>query len=349
MTESTLSTTLTEIRLAIAHSMGINVDPDNWDADQTAIINLIIKRGLRQFYFPPPAIMQTGQRSAVALPPYEWSFLKPVTTLDLIGSYETGTITVTELDSTVLLTDGVWPSWTATKGTLVINSVEYEIATRTDDTHIELSEAWALDTEDLVSYSLHHDGNYDLPDDFGGLEGDMVYSEASNRPNVRIIGEGKLRSLRSGTTVRTDPLYAAIRPKKQTTTTTGQRFEIMFFNVPQTARTLSYKMLVLPELLVTTSITYPYGGARHSETILASCLAVVESQEDDIRGVKWQEFQDRLAASIQIDKKMISAEHFGYNRDNSDSAHSSGSRRHPRTFLVTYQPGPYGEGGYEWP
>ncbi len=346
MTESTLSTTLTEIRLAIAHSMGIDVDPDNWDADQTAIINLIIKRGLRQFYFPPPNVVQTGQRTAMSLPPYEWSFLKPVTTLDLIGSYVTGTITVTELDATVLLTDGVWPSWTATKGTLVIDSVEYEISTRTDDTHIELSEAWALDTEDTVNYSLHRDGNYDLPDDFGGIEGDMIYPEGSNRPNVRIIGEGKIRSLRISTTSRSDPQFAAIRPKKQTTTTTGQRFEIMFFPVPQIARTLSYKMLVLPELLVTTTITYPYGGAMHSETILASCLAVVESQEDDTRGVKWQEFQDRLAASIQIDKKMISTEYFGYNRDDSDSAHKSGHRRHPRTFLVSYEPGPYGEGGY---
>lgn len=346
MAESTLSLTLDELNLAIAHMMGIDVDSTNWDADQVAIINLIRKRGLRQFYFPPPSVMQTGQRTGVALPPYEWSFLKPVTTLDLIGSYITGTITVTELDATVLLTDGIWPSWTATKGTLVIDSVEYEIASRTDDTHIELSSAWALDTEDLVSYSLHHDGNYDLPDDFGGLDGDMIYPEASNRPNVRIIGEGKIRSLRISTSSRSDPLYAAIRPKKQTVTTTGQRFEIMFFNVPQVARTLSYKMLVLPELLVTSTITHPYGGAMHSETILASCLAVVESQEDDTRGVKWQEFQDRLAASIQIDKKMISAEYFGYNSDNSDSAHKSGFRRHPQTYLARYVPGPYGEGGY---
>jgi len=346
MAESTLSTTLTEIRLAIADFLGIDIDPENWDADQTAIINLIIKRGLRQFYFPPPVLQQTGKRTAITLPPHEWSFLKPVTELDLIGSYITGTITVTELDATVLLTDGIWPSWTATKGTLVIDGVEYEISTRTDDTHIELSEAWALDTEDTVNYTLHHNGNYDLPDDFGGLEGDMIYPEGSNRPNVRIIGEGKIRSLRSGTNSRSDPQFAAIRPKKQTVTTSGQRFEIMFFHVPSVTRTLSYKMLVLPELLVDSTITHPYGGTMHSETILASCLAVAESQEEYKRGVKWQEFMDRLAASIQIDKKMISADYFGYNRDNSDSAHSSGSRRHPQTYKVRYIPGPYGEGGY---
>ena len=336
MTESTLSTSFDEIRLAIAHQMGIDIDPDNWDADQTAIINLILKRGLRQFYFPPPNVVQAGNRTGITLPPHEWSFLKPITELDLIGSYATGTIAITLAGTTVTLTTGVWPSWTATNGKLVVDNVAYAIATRTDDTHIELSDAWAEDTETAASYTLRHDGNYDLPDDFGGLEGDMVYAEGSYKPNVRIIGEGKIRSLRSGTTSRTYPQFVAIRPKKQTVTTTGQRFELMFFPIPSVTNTLSYRMLVLPELLVTSTITHPYGGAMHSETILASCLAAAESSEDEIRGVKWQEFMDRLAASIQIDKKMISAEHFGYNRDNSDSAHSSGSRRHPQTFLVTY-------------
>jgi hypothetical protein len=345
MAESTLSTTLADIRVAITHFMGTPAYA-NLSDDEKAIVDLIIKRGLRQFYFPPPEVVQSGKKTEVTLAPHEWSFLKPITELDLIGSYITGTITVTELDSTVLLTDGVWPSWTATNGTLVVDNVAYEIASRTDDTHIELAEVWTLDTEDLVSYTLRHDGNYDLPDDFGGIEGDMVYAEGANKPNVRIIGEGKIRSLRAGSTVRTDPQFAAIRPKKQTTTTTGQRFEIMFYPIPAVTKTLSYRMLVLPEMLVNTTITHPYGGAMHAETIIASCLAIVESQEDEIRGPKWQEFMDRLAASIQIDKKQISADYFGYNRDDSDAVRSSGSRRHPQTYLVSYMPGPYGVGGY---
>lgn len=337
MTESTLATTITEIRLAIAHSMGTPAY-DSLSTDEKAVVDLILKRGLRQFYFPPPNVVQTGQRTGITIPPHEWSFLKPITELDLIGSYATGTIAITETGTTVTLTDGVWPSWTATNGTLVVDNVAYAIASRTSDTEIELSEAWAEDTETAASYTLRHDGNYDLPDDFGGLEGDMVYAEGSNKPNVRIIGEGKIRSLRSGTTSRTYPQFVAIRPKKQTVTTTGQRFELMFFPIPAVTNILSYRMLVLPELLTGTTITHPYGGAMHSETILASCLAIAESQEDEIRGVKWKEFMDRLAASIQIDKRMISAEHFGYNRDDSDSAHNSGSRRHPQTFLVAYDP-----------
>jgi hypothetical protein len=338
MTESTLSTTLNDIRVAIAHFMGINIDSETWDADQTTIMNLILKRGLRQFYFPPPLVQPTGKRTAVTLPAHEWSFLKPVTTMDLIGSYSTGTIAVTLTGTTVTLTDGVWPSWTATNGTLVVNNVSYAIASRTNDTEIELSAAWDVATVTAASYTLRHNGNYDLPDDFGGLEGDMTYPEAENKPNIRIVGEGKIRSLRVATSSRTYPLYAAVRPKKHSTTTTGQRFEIMFYPITAVTYTLSYKMLVLPEALLDTTITHPYGGAMHSETILASCLAIAESQEDEQRGVKWQEFMDRLASSIQIDKRMISAEHLGYNRDESDTVEKTGPRRHPQTFLVNYNP-----------
>lgn len=337
MTESTLSVTRTELRLAIAHFLGIDLDPDNWDESQTAIIDLILKRGLRQFYFPPPLLEQTGQRTGVVRPSHEWSFLKPIATLDLIGSYSTGTIAVAVTGTTVTLTTGVWPSWTATNGTLVVDNVAYAIASKTSDAEIELSEAWTEATETAASYTLRHDGNYDLPDDFGGVEGDLVQAEGSNRSDIRIIGEGKIRSLRAGTTSRTDPQFAALRPKKQTTTTNGQRFEIMFFPVPAVARTLSYKMLVLPEAL-TALVTHPYGGAMHGDTILASCLAVAESQEDEKRGVKWQEFLERLAASVQIDKKMTSANFFGYNRDNSDAVHrdGNGNGRHRRDVIVTY-------------
>ncbi|MHC4752837.1 MAG: phage adaptor protein [Planctomycetota bacterium] len=336
MTESTLSTTLTEIRLAVLHYMGINLNYNNLDTEQKSIVDLIIKRGLRQFYFPPPNVVQSGQRTGITLPPHEWSFLKPITELDLIGSYATGTIAITLTGTTVTLTSGTWPSWTATNGTLVVDNTAYEIASRTNDTQIELSEAWTEDTETAASYTLRHNGNYDLPDDFGSMEGNLVFAEGTNKADVRIIGEGKIRSLRAGTTSRTDPLYAAIRPKKQTTTTTGQRFEILFFPIPAVAYTLSYKMLVLPSALVDSTVTHPYGGATHGDTILASCLAAAESQEEEKRGVKWQEFMDRLAASIQIDKTMIGADYFGYNRDNSDSARSSGSRRHPQTYIVTY-------------
>jgi len=74
------------------------------------------------------------------------------------GGYGTGTISITQTGTTVTLVGGVWPAWAATNGVLVYNGIEYAIASRTDDTHIELSAVWALTTISGVAYVLWHDG-----------------------------------------------------------------------------------------------------------------------------------------------------------------------------------------------
>ena len=258
MGESTLSTSLDELRIAIAHSLGMSMTAADWTDTDKTLIDMILKKGLRQFYFPP----QLSPNE----PPHSWNFLKPIATIT---------------------------------------------------------------TEDGT-------GNYDLPDDFGGIEGNLTYEPSENKPDVLRIGEGKIRNLRADT-AKSFPLFAAIRPKEHTITTTGQRFEVRFWPIPNGEYVLSYQKLILPSMLVDTTITYPYGGAMHAETIEASCLAAAELQEDEIKGAKWQNFLDRLTASIRYDKTAYTQTFFGYNGDKSDG--NDNSRRHKGIFRVTYQGG----------
>lgn len=256
MGESTLSTTLDDLRIAIAHSLGMSMKKDDWDDEDKTLIDMILKKGLRQFYFPP--------RISQNEPPHSWRFLKPV-------------------DS---------------------------ITTQADK------------------------GDYDLPDDFGGIEGDFTYEPEENKSDVQRIGEGRLRNLRSDKAT-SSPLYAAIRPKEHTVTTAGQRFEVCFWPVPDNAYKLTYQKLILPSVLVDTTIIYPYGGAMHAETIEASCLAAAELQEDEIKGAKWQYFIERLTASIQIDKTAFRETHFGYN----GNGNKNDNIRHRSIYRVEYQGG----------
>ena len=344
MAESTLGVTYTQLQFACAHFLGMGA-VSSWSATESAAMDMIIGSGLRQFYFPPAV---NNER------PHEWSFLKPVVTLDTIAPYDTGTIAVTLAGTTVTLTTGVWPSWTATHGSLVVGTTEYVIDTRTDDTHLELAEAWTEDTETAAEYVLKHDGNYDLPDDFGGIEGSIVIESENYKPNIVIIGEGRIRSMRqtspqnvSGST-STTPYYAAVRPKVHDTTTTGQRFEIMFFPLPPAVYTISYVKRILPQMLVKTTIEYPYGGTEHAETIRAACIAAAEEQENDNRRDgnavydKKKLFQERLASSISLDKSKDGIDFYGYNSDNSDARHRAGRsktdsrRRCDDNTLVTY-------------
>lgn len=329
MTESTLSSQFTDLQKAIAHYLGLGRDITKWTEGQLEIITVIIKRGVRQFYFPPRIYDNEA--------PYEWRFLKPTTTISTIAPYDTGTIAIANGATTVTLTGGVWPSWTATKGTLVVGNTEYAIDSRTNDTVIELVSTWTEDAETESAYVLEHDGSYDLPDDFGGIEGDMTYEVSENKADIRIVGEGMIRSLRRGIIARTWPRHAAVRPKT-TDGSTGQRFEMLFEPIPDSVYVLSYRMLILSEAL-TATIKYHYGGMAHAETVEASCLAIAELQEDEIRGPKFAYFMERLTASIAYDKR-TGPDFFGYNGDESDDIDRYDDRnrrcRHPQTFIATY-------------
>ena len=327
MTDSTLSSKYSDIRQVVAHYLGMSLTSTDWSTDDQTIIGMIMKRGLSQFYFPPK--IRDDEE------PHEWSFLKPTTTLDTVASYSTGTIAVALAGTTVTITTGVWPSWAATHGTLVVDGTEYAIASRTDDDEIELSSAWTETTETVAEYTLQHDGNYDLPDNHGGIEGKLTFESSNSKPDILIVGEGRIRSLRNSLTSRSNPYYAAVRPKT-TDGALGQRFEIMFFPIPDDAYTLSYKMMVLASAL-TSDIEYPYGGAIHANTIEASCLAAAEMQEDEKKGAQWGYFMERLTASIQLDKTANSAEYFGYNSDNSDNRGKGRTIRNQKT--VSYDGG----------
>jgi hypothetical protein len=353
MAESTLAITYDDLRAAIGNYLAIGMDTTAWNTEETAQVEMIIKSALRQFYFPPP-VQENGMLKE---PPHDWSFLKPVVTLDTIAPYSTGTIAIDNGATTVTLTTGVWPAWTATHGSLVVDTAEYVIATRTDDTHLELAVAWAEDTETAAEYVLKHDGNYDLPDDFAGIQGTLVIESVSYKPNVALVGEGVIRTSRqqapqnmnSGST--TTPYLAAVRPKVHETTTVGQRFEIMFYPLPNDVYTISYKKIILPNMLVDTTIEYPYGGAEHAETLRAACIAVAEEQENGNRlngspvFDKKKLFEERLAASIQMDKLKDGVEYFGYSSDNSDIIHQDGPmntndrRYNYNRGLVTYDGG----------
>lgn len=330
MAESTLSLNYAEMRIAIAHYLGLTLTSTDWSADEIVLINMILKRGLRQFYKPPK--IRTDQE------PHRWSFLSPTTTLTTIASYATGTLAITEDDATVTLSDGIFPSWTATHGTLVVGTTEYAIDSRTDDTHLELSAVWPEDTITAEEYTLRHNGNYDMDEDFGGMDGRyLTHGEGVNKPDILIVNEATIRKMRASTTSRGEPQNVAIRPKNTTVTSSvGQRFEVMFYPIPNDAYTLYYRKIV--QIGVVTSIlAYPLGGMAYGEAILASCLAVAEQQENGVRGPEWESFISNLTSAIQEDMTAMQTDYHGYNSDDSDAIHRKGRGRHrDPNVIATY-------------
>jgi hypothetical protein len=123
-----------------------------------------------------------------------------------------------------------------------------------------------------------------------------------------------------------------VRPKTvPESTSTGQRFQILFEPAPDAAYVLSYRYAVLPDKLTTTN-AMPYGGVAAAETLLEACLSVAEERANGTRGVHYQAFLERLAALIAFDSRNR-PDTLGYHYDRSDSC----SDHYPsRTYGVTY-------------
>lgn len=92
-----------------------------------------------------------------------WPHLLRRAYLTLHGNYSTGTITITNGSSNVVLTTGTWPSWAA-NGKILVSGQILDVYTRTNDSTVTLDAAWGAATITDASYVLYQN-EYDLPDD----------------------------------------------------------------------------------------------------------------------------------------------------------------------------------------
>ena len=182
-------------------------------------------------------------------------------------------------------------------------------------------------------------GDYDLPDDCGGLWGSALTlrTDDSGYRDVTLMPEGDVRSARvQSPSSSGDPYMAAVRPKAMLQGSgVGQRLELILYPVPGSTYTLEFRYYVLPDALDSTK-TLPYGGMIHAETLREAVLSACEISREDMQGPHTQEFNRLLAISIQDDKFLLGPAHLGYNGDCSDgmAADDDLRRRFPNT--ITY-------------
>jgi len=78
--EPTLSLTLDELRREVARFLSFGRDYTNLNITQQEDVDSIIRRGLRQFYQPPPV---------AGFPSHQWSFLRPTVSFSTVANQET--------------------------------------------------------------------------------------------------------------------------------------------------------------------------------------------------------------------------------------------------------------------
>jgi hypothetical protein len=175
-----------------------------------------------------------------------------------------------------------------------------------------------------------------LPFDFGGVEGplNLVTTSGGSPGQIRVTGGVRARyATHPSATGR--PCYAEIEPLRHVDKGKGQRWQMVFYPEPNAEFTIELNYSIIGEML-TGELPYAYGGADHSETILASCLAIWENRQDDIdQGPRYKFWRERLAASISFDR-LKRSQNLGYNGDRSDARYEGRSNRSGRGWGATF-------------
>ena len=228
MAESSLSIGLPELKAEVGHFLGHGrggVAFADWVArtpDPTDEVLAVIQSGIRRVYYPP-AISE-------GINGYEWSFLRPSTTLDL----EDGT------------------------------------------------------------------GDYDLPESYSQLIGNLHYPADENRRAIVRVRLGAILEMRAREDRSDYPAYVAIR-SKAFDATTGQRSEALFWPEPSTDVTVTYSYEAYSGEL-TDAAPYPLGGMHLSELYIESCLAVAEQRLNNEVGLHTQAYQTLLVDAVTRDR-----------------------------------------------
>jgi hypothetical protein len=301
MAESTLSVTWTELQAELGYRFGYG----RAATGATRLANLLAatRGGNRQFLSPP---ILPGEEVA-----HSWSFLKVSTTLtawaDVAATVMTGDTTVTAASATF------YPSMIGHTLTAVASGNTYTITGYTSALIVTVSSTMVADTG--LTFTMTATGDYRLPDDFGGFNEPLHYNASSyNNHPIRQTGTGNIYGLRQ------QPLAAvvAIRPELYAVLPlasaglTAQRSDLMLWPTPQSDHVLRIRYKVQQEPIDDTN-EYPLGGMAYGDTLLASCLAYLETMVRGGQGPLWQNFMTQLAASVSRDRADNAPDIIGYN------------------------------------
>lgn len=180
-----------------------------------------------------------------------------------------------------------------------------------------------------------------LPDDLGGVEGQIVLSSPSNTSwyPISFVPVGAVTQKQAelpNTTGR--PVMACQESLKGTTGDASNRFQLRFWPAADQDYTLKFQYYVHPDYL-SGAFPYAYGGPQHAECLLEACLAVAERVKDDVdpRGGASPHqvaFERLLSISKDIDRRN-KPQTFGYNADRSDKLHRETWRHWNGQSVVT--------------
>jgi hypothetical protein len=296
--ESTLSLTFTQLRRIVGRKYGAGRVPGSFASDDALDVGDFVRTGLMDFY---------GRHS--------WGFLQ-IGHLDipLYSPYSTGTVAIAA--GVVTGTGTTFPSWAA-DGDLVVAGISYRVSVRGGDTALTLSDTSVAVTAG-ASYTLLQT-RYTLPQSFDHVIGDRMQYRAGDNVfgEIKSTSVDQVRQKRFLDATYADyPRYFSTAPKVSTGSD-GQRQEMYFYPVwgSSTQGVALCRYRIHPDMLVDTSLEYPYGGMVHGPAIILACLAQMTLQSGVGADADYQgHYESAVAISKKRDAEAYSPRSVGFDR-----------------------------------
>lgn len=174
-----------------------------------------------------------------------------------------------------------------------------------------------------INFELELEGGtteYDLPDDFAALVGNLQFQEEDGTwTSVTIVPDQRIRVREQNTgssAVSGFPLEASLRWTRPTSSE-GTRAVLVVWPEPSGDYTLKGQCLVQPNT-VSSSGRYPYGHVAFQECLLNAILMQCERKLGENDGKYANAFRESLIAAQKVDERTL-PDTLGYNGDGSDS------------------------------
>ncbi len=288
--------------------MGAN--PALWTFSELEAVRTAIQRGVIEVLKPAA----TGNPRHKG---HRWSWLSSLTSITTSEPQTSTTAIVTVTAGVAVLGTGTWPSW-AGDGTLILEGVSYDVATKDSSTQVTLTDTSLTDT--FTGYTLSR-YRYSLGSTFSALSHDqLTFQPGTGYPVIQAVDPDAIRlAYQAQGYVQSYPWLASIRTK--TPATTGTTREMIFFPLPNTAYQITYKTKRTP--LEYADGDYLPGGTDHANLFVCAALAQMDASY-------MPQFLAELGSSIELDQLDHQTHMLGIDDDRSDDMDLSAMRRHWR-------------------
>lgn len=156
-------------------------------------------------------------------------------------------------------------------------------------------------------------GDYILPADVGGIEGEITFVATQSCGTILMRGEQWIRKARQSATGDGVPRYGAVTSIRHDGGL-QQRLMLMLWPTPAGTHSLTARYYMNASAL-TSANPYPPGGPALAEVILQACRAAADRMFNSRVADEQRLFVERLRSAIEHDRRRTAPEHLGRMRD----------------------------------